>query len=144
MIVIVGALIVLASVIGGFMMGGGHVGSLLQVAEFAIICGSALGASTREFSFRNALRFEFTPELNAQLNESNDDRRYTVVTTDRIAGAGTNGRRDDFFVTDFTVTYLITQKLAVSGTYLFRTNASNRSYADFYNNVVSFTASIRY
>ena len=44
MIVIVGALIVLASVIGGFMMGGGHVGSLLQVAEFAIICGSALGA----------------------------------------------------------------------------------------------------
>ncbi len=44
MIVIVGALIVLFSVIGGFMMGGGHVGALIQVSEFIVICGAAGGA----------------------------------------------------------------------------------------------------
>ena len=44
MIILIGAFIVLASVIGGFMMAGGHPGSLIQVAEFVVICGSALGA----------------------------------------------------------------------------------------------------
>ncbi|MBC8003323.1 MAG: flagellar motor stator protein MotA [Opitutaceae bacterium] len=44
MIVIIGALIVLGSVIGGFMMAGGHVGALIQISEFVVICGSALGA----------------------------------------------------------------------------------------------------
>jgi chemotaxis protein MotA len=44
MIIILGALIVTASVIGGFMMAGGKVGALIQVAEFVIICGAAGGA----------------------------------------------------------------------------------------------------
>jgi chemotaxis protein MotA len=44
MIVLAGAFIVLISVMGGFMMGGGHIGSLLQMAEFVVICGSAAGA----------------------------------------------------------------------------------------------------
>jgi chemotaxis protein MotA len=44
MIVIIGSLLVLASVVGGFMMAGGHIGALLQVAEFVVICGSAGGA----------------------------------------------------------------------------------------------------
>jgi chemotaxis protein MotA len=44
MIVIIGAIIVFVSVIGGFMMAGGHPGSLLQVAEFVVICGAAGGA----------------------------------------------------------------------------------------------------
>lgn len=35
---------VVASVLGGFMMGGGHFGTLLQVSEFVVICGSSLGA----------------------------------------------------------------------------------------------------
>jgi chemotaxis protein MotA len=44
MIILVGAIIVLGSVIGGFMMAGGHVGALIQISEFVVICGSALGA----------------------------------------------------------------------------------------------------
>lgn len=44
MLVIVGSLIVLGSVIGGFMMAGGHPGSLIVVSEFVVICGAALGA----------------------------------------------------------------------------------------------------
>jgi chemotaxis protein MotA len=44
MIIIVGAFIVLASVIGGFLMAGGHLGSLMHMSEFVIIIGSALGA----------------------------------------------------------------------------------------------------
>ncbi len=44
MIVLVGAFIVLASVLGGFMMAGGHVGALLHLSEFVVIGGSALGA----------------------------------------------------------------------------------------------------
>jgi len=36
--------VVVASVLGGFMMGGGHFGTLLQVSEFVVICGSSLGA----------------------------------------------------------------------------------------------------
>ena len=44
MIVILGALIVLASVGGGFMMAGGQVITLMHLSEFVIIGGAALGA----------------------------------------------------------------------------------------------------
>jgi chemotaxis protein MotA len=44
MIVILGAIIVTASVIGGFVMAGGNLFALIQVSEFVVICGSALGA----------------------------------------------------------------------------------------------------
>lgn len=44
MIIIIGAIIVFASVLGGFMMAGGHPGALIQVAEFVVICGAAGGA----------------------------------------------------------------------------------------------------
>ncbi len=44
MIILIGAIIVMASVIGGFMMGGGHVGALMHLSEFVVIGGSALGA----------------------------------------------------------------------------------------------------
>src|SRR5579859_3485829 len=44
MIVIVGALIVLGSVIGGFVMAGGHPLALLHLSEFVVIGGAALGA----------------------------------------------------------------------------------------------------
>jgi chemotaxis protein MotA len=44
MIIIIGAIIVFVSVIGGFMMAGGHPGALIQVSEFVVICGAAGGA----------------------------------------------------------------------------------------------------
>ena len=44
MIIVIGAFIVIASVIGGFMMAGGHVGALLHLSELVIIGGAALGA----------------------------------------------------------------------------------------------------
>jgi chemotaxis protein MotA len=44
MIIIIGAIIVTASVLGGFIMAGGHPGNLMQVSEFIVIAGSALGA----------------------------------------------------------------------------------------------------
>ena len=44
MIVIIGALIVLGSVLGGFVMAGGHPMALLHVSEFVIIAGAAGGA----------------------------------------------------------------------------------------------------
>jgi chemotaxis protein MotA len=44
MIVILGALIVLGSVCGGFMMAGGHPIALLHLSEFVIIVGAAVGA----------------------------------------------------------------------------------------------------
>ncbi len=44
MIVILGALIVLASVGGGFVMAGGHPIALLHMSEFVIIAGAAFGA----------------------------------------------------------------------------------------------------
>ena len=44
MIILIGAFIVMASVIGGFMMAGGHVGSLMHLSEFVVIIGSAVGA----------------------------------------------------------------------------------------------------
>jgi len=44
MIVIIGALIVLGSVIGGFVMAGGHPLALLHLSEFVVIGGAALGA----------------------------------------------------------------------------------------------------
>src|SRR5580692_11260929 len=44
MIVILGALIVLGSVLGGFMMAGGHPLALMHASEFVIIVGAAVGA----------------------------------------------------------------------------------------------------
>lgn len=44
MIVIVGAFIVLGSVMGGFVMAGGHPLALLHLSEFVIIAGAAFGA----------------------------------------------------------------------------------------------------
>jgi chemotaxis protein MotA len=44
MIVIIGAIIVLGSVLGGFLMAGGHIGALLHLSELIIIGGAALGA----------------------------------------------------------------------------------------------------
>lgn len=44
MLVILGAIIVTASVLGGFIMAGGHPIHLFQLAEFVVICGAALGA----------------------------------------------------------------------------------------------------
>jgi chemotaxis protein MotA len=44
MIIIIGAIIVTASVLGGFMMAGGNVMALMQPSEFIVICGAAAGA----------------------------------------------------------------------------------------------------
>lgn len=44
MIVILGALIVVGSVAGGFIMAGGHVFALLHISELIIIAGAAFGA----------------------------------------------------------------------------------------------------
>lgn len=44
MIVILGAIIVVASVCGGFVMAGGHPLALLHISEFVIIAGAAFGA----------------------------------------------------------------------------------------------------
>jgi chemotaxis protein MotA len=44
MIVIFGAIIVLGSVLGGFMMAGGHPLALMHLSELVIIAGAALGA----------------------------------------------------------------------------------------------------
>ncbi len=44
MIIILGAIIVLASVGGGFIMGGGHPVALIHISEFIIIGGAAFGS----------------------------------------------------------------------------------------------------
>jgi chemotaxis protein MotA len=44
MLVIVGYLIILGAVLGGFALAGGHLGALLQPVELIMITGSALGA----------------------------------------------------------------------------------------------------
>lgn len=43
MIVIVGAIVVIGAVLGGFSMAGGHIGSLIHPSEFITIGGAALG-----------------------------------------------------------------------------------------------------
>jgi chemotaxis protein MotA len=43
MIVIVGCIIVIGAVLGGFTMAGGHVGALIHLSEFVTIGGAALG-----------------------------------------------------------------------------------------------------
>ncbi|SPE56901.1 Flagellar motor component [Verrucomicrobia bacterium] len=44
MIVVVGVLMVIASVAGGFLMGGGHFQTLMHLSELVIIGGAAMGA----------------------------------------------------------------------------------------------------
>src|SRR5688572_22715127 len=45
MLVIVGVTVVMACVLGGFMISGGHVGALIHPAEILTIGGAALGAA---------------------------------------------------------------------------------------------------
>ena len=44
MIVIIGCIVVLGAIIGGFTMAGGHLGSLVVVSEYIVISGCGLGA----------------------------------------------------------------------------------------------------
>ena len=44
MVILVGAAIVLASVLAGFSMAGGHVAALVHLSEIITICGASLGA----------------------------------------------------------------------------------------------------
>ncbi len=44
MLIIGGLLVVVASVIGGFLMAGGHLGVLVQPSEFVVIGGAAIGS----------------------------------------------------------------------------------------------------
>ena len=44
MIVIVGCIIVVGGVIGGFIMAGGHIGALVQPSEFVVLGGASIGA----------------------------------------------------------------------------------------------------
>lgn len=44
MLITIGFLVVLASVFGGFMLGGGNLGPLYQPTEVLVICGAAIGA----------------------------------------------------------------------------------------------------
>ena len=44
MFVIIGILVVVGSVVGGYIGGGGHLDVLWQPLEFVIICGAATGA----------------------------------------------------------------------------------------------------
>jgi chemotaxis protein MotA len=44
MVIIIGSLVVLGSVIGGFVFAGGKVGALIQISEYIVICGAAAGA----------------------------------------------------------------------------------------------------
>jgi chemotaxis protein MotA len=44
MVVIVGCIVVIAAVLGGFMLSGGHVGALIHPAELLTIGGAAIGA----------------------------------------------------------------------------------------------------
>lgn len=44
MLVIIGSIIVLGSVLGGFMYAGGSPAAFLHLAEYIVICGAALGA----------------------------------------------------------------------------------------------------
>ena len=44
MFVIIGSIIVIGAVLGGFLMAGGHPGALWQLSEVVVICGSAFGA----------------------------------------------------------------------------------------------------
>jgi chemotaxis protein MotA len=44
MVIIIGCIVVIASVLGGFLMAHGKLAALIQVAEFVIICGAAFGA----------------------------------------------------------------------------------------------------
>src|SRR5712691_5583517 len=44
MIVFIGSFIVVASVIGGFVMGGGHIPALLHLSELIMIAGAAVGS----------------------------------------------------------------------------------------------------
>jgi chemotaxis protein MotA len=44
MIILLGVVIVIGSVLGGFVMAGGNVGNLLHLSEWIIICGAGLGS----------------------------------------------------------------------------------------------------
>src|SRR5271167_2981411 len=44
MIVIVGCIVVIGAILGGFTMAGGHVGALLHLSEVVTIGGASLGA----------------------------------------------------------------------------------------------------
>lgn len=53
---VVGILVALTAIVGGQILEGGHVGSLLQVTAFVIVIGGTLGACMLQFSLPTFLR----------------------------------------------------------------------------------------
>ena len=73
MIIFVRALIVIASVLGGFVMAGGHIGSLMHLSERVIIAGAALGASISQsgaFALAKTLNQQLQHERPAQAQKT--------------------------------------------------------------------------
>ena len=101
---------------------------------------SALGTAQKVFSTGLAGHFALTPQWSAQARASFDSTRYlTDRPTDLV-----NGRRDDFYVWDFSVTYAWTANVAFNLGWVFRKNASTDDRVDFDNNVVSVSVSAQY
>lgn len=93
---------------------------------------SAIGVSQTQLSISLDGRFEFNDvwSTGAVLTFSSDDYE--------------TGRKDDFFVGDFSLVYRLQDNISFQGAYIFRKNNSNVATLDFTNNVLSLATSIRY
>jgi hypothetical protein len=93
---------------------------------------SAIGVSQTQLSVSLDGRFEFNDvwSTGAALTFSSDDYE--------------TGRKDDFFVGDFSLVYRLQENISLQGAYIFRKNSSNVATLDFTNNVLSLATSIRY
>ncbi len=101
---------------------------------------SVLGTSQEIFAVRAGGKFEFTPQWSSRIGLSYESSDYA-----KVAGSGyTNGRKDDFVVGDATVVYAMNENVSFQGSYIYRTNSSNRPGLDFNSNLLSLGVSLRY
>jgi polysaccharide biosynthesis protein VpsM len=101
---------------------------------------SVLGTSQQVFAIRGGGKYEFTPQWSTQFGLSYESTDY-----DNPLGSGfSKGRKDDFVVGDITVVYAVNENVSFQGTYIHRTNYSNRSGLGFDSNLLSLGVSLRY
>jgi len=101
---------------------------------------SVLGTAQRVFSVRGGGQYEFSPQWSAKFGLSYESTGY-----DRPLGSVyANSRKDEFVVADVTAVYAVNENVSLYGTYVHRTNFSNRAGQEFSSNLLIFGVGLRY
>ncbi len=105
---------------------------------------SAQGQSLENSSYSLSLSSSFTPQWSASTHVSYQQIDYGSQIYGSVAGAQSTSRKDDYWEGGFSTSYLFTSWLSSAASYTLRSNSSSINGANFSNNLLSLTVSLKF